>query len=146
MSTKEMNFNATFGGLYSKKAGIMTLNAGEEKQLSLPSIMSHNNVILGMNTLTIIENGIYKISNFISLRSMDKNFINVFFSTKKNGQNLEDLFHYILVGNSFKEISSTAILSLQAGDIIELVLGSAFGGSLFFGIGLSASLTVFKVA
>lgn len=146
MSAKDTDFNATFGGLYSKKAGLMVLNAGDEKQLSLPSIMSSNNVILGMNTITIIENGVYRITDFISMRSADPNSVNITFSTRKNGQNMEDLYHTISVGNSFKEISSTAILPLRAGDIIDLVISSASGGSLFFGIGLSASLTVLKVA
>jgi len=136
---------ATFGGLYSKQSLPLKLKDGVIQQLVLPLKMSSSNVTLGNNVITILENGVYKITSFVSMKTTDQNSLPIFFSTRKNKNHLDDLFHKLLVGNSFQEISCTTITPLQAGDIIELIIYSSKKGKISFGIGLSASLIVVKV-
>jgi len=136
----------TFGGLYAKNFIPLELKANKTIQLALPLKTSSNNIILGENTITIIENGIYKITSFINLKSADENSFYVYFYTKKNGLKLDDLFHKLCVKDTFKEISMMTLLPLQSGDIIESALFSNTGGKISFDIGLSASLIIIKIS
>lgn len=131
-----------YGGRYEDAGGPLLLPAGKDVVVTLSEAISSNNITLGPNNITIDVPGDYQVNYTLILLSTTGTFgLNT--AVQINGAYTEmSLFVPILLSSDTEIITITSIVTLEAGDILQLVLSSATDQTVLFGPGLNASISV----
>ena len=134
-----------YGGLYNDSTQLITIPAGGEEGVALPESMANTNVTLGTDSITIDIAGDYRVEYFIQLQSTSGDF-GVLAGVQINGLFLQSsLISTIVLTSAFETVTLSAIVTLAAGDVLTLALSSVTGGSVLFGAGTSANLSVMRL-
>ena len=134
-----------YGGLYGDTSQFITIEPGGEKTVELEEEMPASNVTLGTNSITIDVPGTYRVEFFLLFQSATGRFgitagvkINGFFGQLP-------LTTAAVLSSDFEMLTLSAIVTLAKNDVLTLALMSATGGSVFFGPGTNANLSVIRL-
>jgi hypothetical protein len=134
-----------YGGLYNDSTQMITIAAGGTETVALPESMTANNVILGTDSITITVPGDYRVEFFVQLQSTGDTF-GVLAGVEINGMLLQpSLISTLVLSSDFEAVTLSAIVPLAAGDVLTVALTSVPGGTVLFGAGTSASLSVLRL-
>lgn len=135
---------SSFGGLYNDTDAMLTINPSIATIMPLSENMPSNNVSLGANGITIAEDGVYSIGCCFLARASTGSF-DFSLHVTKNGTALPSLITGVPLGSEYIVFSISSSASLAAGDIISVVVVSIAGGTVQFGNGIAANLSVVSV-
>ena len=136
---------SAFGGLYNNTPQTITLGIGTASQIPLPTAMPLSNITSAANSLTIAQTGVYEI-NYFSLVSVALG-TTLTFAVRRNGTDIPDAtisrLLSINVGSAF---SGSIIISLTAGDVIDMAVSALISVGVTLGSGVNATLSVKKIS
>ncbi len=111
----------------------------------MPTAMPLSNTTTAANSITVAQAGVYEI-NYFSLVSVALG-TTLTFAVRINGTNIPDtVISRVLsvgVGSTF---SGSVIVSLNAGDVIDMAVSALIAVGVTLGSGVSATLTVKKIS
>ena len=123
----------------------INLGIGTTAQVPLPTAMPLSNTTTAANSITVAQAGVYEI-NYFSLVSVALG-TTLTFAVRINGVNIPDTVISRLlsvgVGSTF---SGSVIVSLNAGDVIDMAVSALIAVGVTLGSGVSATLTVKKIS
>ncbi|HMM05049.1 MAG TPA: hypothetical protein PKD52_00010 [Clostridiales bacterium] len=110
--------------------------------MTLSETMSSNNITLGPNNITIDVAGDYQVSYTLILQSTTGTFgLNT--GVQINGAYSEmSLFVPIVLSSDTEMLTVVSIVTLEEGDVLQLVLSSTTDQTVLFGPGLNANISV----
>ncbi len=134
-----------YGGKYNDTAQTITLGLGTQSVIPLPTELPNlNTEYTTANSITVLEDGNYEI-NYTSIVSAAA-ATTLTFAVRVNGDDIPSTVISRLlsvgVGNLY---SGSTIVSLNAGDVIDLAVSSTISLGVTLGTGVNASLTVKKL-
>lgn len=136
-------FTAAFGGQYAEIADMIILTPEVPYQVNFTEQMPSNDVEYGINSLTVNNAGNYLISYFFSGSSIGDLFgINT--SVTLNGNDILPLYRNIALDTS-NSLYVSALVALNAGDVIATYITSVSGGTVLFESIQSVGVTVLQV-
>jgi hypothetical protein len=134
-----------YGGLYNDSTQTITIPADGTEGVVLPESMVGTNVTLGTNSITIDVAGDYRVEYFIQLQSTSGTF-GVLAGVQINGLFSQPaLISTIVLTADFETVTLSGIVTLAVDDVLTLALSSTAGGSVLFGAGTSANLSVIRL-
>ncbi len=136
-----------YGGLSDSLIAPFNLDPGETVQVSIADEMVSENLVYGTNSITITVAGNYQVYYMINFVNAGSG-ITVQPDVRVNGTtNITELSQAANLGNTSSSIiSASAIVTLNAGDVVELYLTSATGGIISLVPDTNVILTVNKVS
>ncbi|WP_279222095.1 hypothetical protein [Clostridium rectalis] len=134
-----------YGGIYNIVGGTLGLPANTEVQIPLTDPMVNNNVNPGTNSLEIQIPGDYRIDYLVSLGPM-ANGPAISTIARVNGFPILDTDLGLKTGSTNDTIfTAFTIVTLAAGDSIDLSIRSTTALTVLFSSALCASLSVMKL-
>ena len=133
---------AAYGGLYSTTPQTLNLTIGGTTPIPLQTAMPLSNVTnTPANSLTITETGVYEINYFTSLSVALGTTVTL--SVRRNAVSIPDAtISRVLsvgVGSLF---NGSIIISLTAGDVIDMALSALLAVGVTLGSGVNSTLSV----
>lgn len=136
---------SAFGGIFEEMAPSITLVSGVEQQMPFSDFTDMENVTLGSNSLIVLQTGVYKLDYYLYFWTAIDTF-SIQATARRNSISLVSTeLADILSNTDTKTLSSSTIVPLNSGDVIDLIIYSAEGGEVMFGPGLSATLLLTKI-
>ena len=134
-----------FGGLYNDATQIITIAPGDTEDVALEESMVSVNVTPGIDSITIDIPGTYRVEFFLLLQSTTGNF-DIMAGVQVNGAFIQpSLIIATVLTADFEIITLSSIVTLVAGDVLTLALSSGGGGTVLFGPGTNANLSVIRL-
>ena len=132
-----------FGGLFNDAVGIITVpDDGTPVIIDLPEQMESDNMTLGTDNITIDISGTYKI-DFSTILQSTSGTTGINIGVRVNGVPIPELLLGYVATDEFESLATSAIVALTAGDVLDLVIFSATGGTILLGPAQNATLTAF---
>ena len=140
-------FSAAYGGAYSNTSTTIGLGIITASQVPLPIYMASSGVNnTPANSITITQSGDYLI-NYVLLNISLTLAVTFTFSIRRNGTNIPSTTSTralsLGVATSF---TGNTIVTLSAGDVIDMAISSLLAVSVTIPAGLNASFTVTKLS
>ncbi len=136
---------AAYGGLYSTVPQTLNLTIGGTTQIPLPTtIPSQGVTYTPANSITVTNAGTYEINYSSTLTAAVATTITL--AVRVNGTNIPSatISRLLAVGTSSLFNGST-VVSLAAGDVIDMALSALLAVGITLGSGVNATLTVKKL-
>ncbi|MGO5066931.1 hypothetical protein ACTQ4U_15230, partial [Clostridium sp. LCP25S3_F8] len=134
-----------YGGIYNIIGGTLGLPANTEVQIPITDLMVNNNVTPGTNTLEIEISGDYRIEYLVSI-GPTPNAPAIATVARINGLGILDTDLGLIASSSTDTVFiAFTIVSLSAGDIIDVSIRSTTALTILFSSALAASLSVMKL-
>lgn len=140
-------FSAAYGGAYSNTSTTIGLGILTASQVPLPIYMASSGVNnTPANSITITQSGDYLI-NYVLLNITLTLAVTFTFSMRRNGINITSTTstRTLSLGAATSFTGST-IVTLSAGDVIDMAISSLLAVSVTIPAGLNASFTVTKLS
>ncbi len=133
---------AAFGGRYNTTPQTLNLTIAGTTIIPLPTTMPASNATYATaNSVTVTNAGIYEI-NFSSTLSVAVG-TTLTLAVRQNGTNIPDAtINRVLSVGVGSLLSGSVILTLAAGDVINMALSALVAVGVTLGDGVSATLTV----
>lgn len=137
---------AAYGGKYSDTTQTINLGVGVQSQLPLPDAMPSQDVTYTpANSITVSQAGTYEI-NYYSNISVALG-ATVTLAVRVNGTNIPDTVISRLLSVGVGSIySGSVIVTLAAGDVIDMAISSPLAVGVTLGTGVNATLSVKKIS
>ena len=134
-----------YGGKYSDTPQTITLGIGTQSQIALPSTMPNlNTTYTPANSITVTEAGTYEI-NYYSNVSVALG-TTVTLAVRNNGTNIPDtVISRVLSVGVGSIYSGSVIVTLTAGDVIDMAISALLAVGVTLGSGVNATLSVKKL-
>lgn len=142
--TGPMSGLEAYGGMYNDEPQIIDIIVAGTEQVSFNNEMPLLNTSVTDNAITVNEAGIYEINwNLIGTASVG---ILTTFAIRNNGVNIEEtVFSSILEASAVSIYSGSVIVTLAAGDVIDMAISALLELSLTLAEGTNATLSVKKI-
>ncbi len=135
-----------YGGLFNKSiSSIIVPPLNIEEQLPMPNQMPYQNVVLGVNTITIIVTGDYSVTQKFSALTSGGDAFEVKIALRINGIIIPEMEHSLTVNIISISDTSDFIIRLNANDVLDFVIFSEVGGTVNFRPTTTPSLTLLKL-
>ena len=136
---------AAFGGKYNTTPQTLNLTLGGTTQIPLPTAMPAEDVTYATaNSLTITEAGVYEVNYFSNLSAALGTTVTM--AVRQNATNIPSTVISRLLSVGVSSIySGSVIVSLNAGDVIDMAISALLAVGVTLGTGVSATLTVKKL-
>ena len=134
-----------YGGVYNTTPQTLNLTLGGTTQLPLPSAMPLKNVTnTPVNSLTVGATGVYEINYFSNVSAAIGTTVTM--SVRRNGTAIPQatISRVLSVGVS-SLYSGSIIISLTAGDVIDMALSALLAVGITLGDGVNTTLTVKQI-
>ncbi len=134
-----------YGGVYNTTPQTLNLTLGGTTQLPLPSAMPLKNVTnTPVNSLTVGATGVYEINYFSNVSAALGTTVTM--SVRRNGTAIPQatISRALSVGVS-SLYSGSIIISLTAGDVIDMALSALLAVGITLGDGVNTTLTVKQI-
>ena len=134
-----------FGGLYSNTAQVLAITLLGDTQVALANTMPSDDVTYTpANSITISTPGTYEVS-FMLRGSASLGAVTTV-AVRLNGTDIPSLTNtQTLTLATATDFSGDALVTLAAGDVLDLAVGALLALSLTLGAGTNASLVVMKI-
>lgn len=134
-----------YGGKYSDTPQTITLGIGTQSQIALPSTMPNlNTTYTPANSITVTQAGTYEI-NYYSNVSVALG-TTVTLAVRNNGTNIPDtVISRVLSVGVGSIYSGSVIVTLTAGDVIDMAISALLAVGVTLGSGVNATLSVKKL-
>ena len=133
-----------YGGLYNNTPQTIVIVLGIEEQVSFNNTMPSQNLTVASDTITITEAGDYEINFSLSATAL----VNVgsTISIRLNGSNIPAATKSRLISAGVESLfSGSVIVTLAAGDVVDMAASALLATSLTLGTGTNATLSVKKI-
>ncbi len=134
-----------YGGKYSNTAQTINIGIGSQTQIALPVNMPNFNVTYTpANSITVDEAGTYEINYFSNVSAAVATTITQ--AIRINGTNIPStvISRALSVGVS-SIYSGSTIVTLAAGDVIDMAVSALLAVGVTLGSGVNATLSVKKI-
>jgi len=136
---------SAYGGKYNNTSSTINLGLGTQTQIPLPSSMPNlNTTYTQQNSITVSQTGIYEINFYLTASATLATTLT--FAVRTNGTNIPAtvLSRALSVGTN-SSYSGSAIVSLTAGNVIDMAISALIAVGITLGNGTNASLTIKKI-
>lgn len=134
-----------YGGIYSDTPATLNLALGSSTQIPLPTTMPNlDTTYTPANSITVGEAGTYEINYFSNVSVAVGTTLTQ--AVRINGTNIPStVISRILSVGVGSIYSGSVIVTLTAGDVIDMALSALLAVGVTLGSGVNASLTVKKI-
>lgn len=142
--TSGANGLAAYGGKYSSSIQTIALSAGTETAVPLSLTMPNRNTAYGVNSITVELAGDYEIN--YSLYASASVGTAITLAVRRDGVGIPSTFLtrvLALCADTF--YFNSVIVTLEAGDVLDLALLSALAVDVTLGAGVNGTLTIKKI-
>lgn len=136
---------SAYGGKFNNRTQFLNITIGSQIQIPLNSTMPNLNTNYGIpNSITVNEAGTYEINYFNNVTAAVATAITM--AVRINGNNIPStvISRLVSVGLTSTYNGST-IVTLNAGDTIDMALSALISVGITLGTGVNATLTVKKL-
>ena len=133
--------------MYNNEPQLIDIVLGGSEKVAFNNTMPSLNMTPNPanDIITITEDGIYEI-NWNLLTSASVGILTTF-GIRKNGNNLDETeFDTLVSVSAMTRYSGSVIVSLVAGDVIDMSISALLAVSLTLATGTNATLTIKKIA
>lgn len=134
-----------YGGKFSNTAQTLNLGIGTQTQIALPNnLPSLNTTYTPANSITVIQAGTYEINYFSNVSAAIGTTVTQ--AVRVNGTNIPstEISRVLAVGVGSTYTGST-IVTLAAGDVIDMAVSALLAVGLTLGNGVNATLSIKKI-
>lgn len=134
-----------YGGKFSNTAQTLNLGIGTQTQIALPNnLPSLNTTYTPANSITVIQAGTYEINYFSNVSAAIGTTVTQ--AVRVNGANIPstEISRVLAVGVGSTYTGST-IVTLAAGDVIDMAVSALLAVGLTLGNGVNATLSIKKI-
>ncbi len=134
-----------YGGKYSDTAQTINLGIGTQTQIGLPNEMaSLNTTYTPANSITVAEAGSYEINYYSNVSAALGTTVTL--AVRVNGTNIPStvISRALSVGVS-SNYSGSTIVTLAAGDVVDMAISALLAVGVTLGSGVNATLSVKKL-
>lgn len=136
---------AAYGGVYSIINQTVNFTSNVLQQLPMPSVMASQEVSILPSTITIELAGDYEI-NYVLINNSSSVTTELTVVVRRGGVIIPEMSLTRAIAANFGSLFfASTIVSLNAGDIIDMAILSPVSGNITLGLGLNASLSVKKL-
>lgn len=137
---------AAYGGKYSDTAQTINLGIGVQSQIGLPNEMPNLNVTYTpANSITVAQAGTYEINYYSNISAALGTTVTL--AVRNNGVNIPDTVISRLLSVGVGSIySGSVIVTLAAGDVIDMAISALLAVGVTLGSGVNATLSVKKIS
>lgn len=134
-----------YGGKYSNTTQSINLGVGTQTQIALPNTMPNSNVTYTpTNSITVAQAGTYEINYYSNISAAVGTTVTL--AVRTNGTNIPStvISRALSVGvNSI--YSGSTVVTLAAGDVIDMAVSALLAVGLTLGSGVNATLSIKKL-
>lgn len=134
-----------YGGKYNNTTQTINLAIGTQSQIPLPVSMPNLNVTYNpANSITVSQAGTYEINYFSNLSAAIATTLTM--AIRNNGTNINStvISRTLSVGVS-SIYSGSVIVTLAAGDVIDMAISALLAVGVTLGSGVNATLTLKRI-
>lgn len=133
-----------YGGKYSDTAQTLNLGIGTQTQIPLPETLPNLNTTYTTNGITVTEAGTYEINYFSNVSVALGTTLTQ--AVRVNGTNIPStvISRALSVGVG-SVYSGSTVVTLAAGDVVDMALSALLAVGVTLGSGVNATLTVKKL-
>jgi len=135
-----------YGGKYSDTPQTINLAIGSSTPIALPSTMPNlNTTYTPANSITVAQAGTYEINYFSNLSAAVATTLT--FAVRNNGTNIPaTVISRVLSVGVGSIYSGSVLVTLAAGDVIDMALSALLAVGVTLGTGVNTTLTVKKIS
>ena len=134
-----------YGGKFSNTTQNLTLGIGTQTQVALPNNMPNlNTTYTPANSITVAQAGTYEINYYSNVSAAIATTLTM--AVRNNGTNIAStvISRALSVGVS-SIYSGSTIVTLAAGDVIDIAVSALLAVGVTLGSGVNATLSVKKI-
>lgn len=141
--TAELN---AYGGLYSTTPQTLDLTLGGTTQLPMPTTMpSKNTTYTPANSITATVAGVYEINYYTNLSAALGTTVTM--SVRRNGTVIPQAsISRVLAVGVASLYNGSFIISLNAGDVIDMAVSALLAVGVTLGSGVNTTLTIKQIS
>lgn len=134
-----------YGGKYSNTTQSISLGIGTQTQIALPNNLPNKNITYTpANSLTITEAGTYEINYYSNVTAAIATTVTM--AVRNNGSNIAStVISRVLSVGVGSVYSGSTIVTLAAGDVIDMAISALLAVGITLGSGVNATLSVKKL-
>ena len=134
-----------YGGKYNNTTSTLNLGIGTQTQIPLPTAMPNlNTTYTPANSITVAQAGTYEINYYSNISAAVATTITM--AVRNNGTNIPStVISRILSVGVGSIYSGSTIITLAAGDVIDIAISALLAVGVTLGTGVNATLTVKKL-
>lgn len=136
---------SAYGGKYNNATQTLNLSIGTQTRLPLPSDMPNlNTTYTPNNSITVAQAGTYEINYFSNVSAALGTTVTL--AVRNNGTNIPStvLSRVLSVGVG-SIYSGSVIVTLAAGDVIDIAISALLAVGVTLGTGVNTTLTVKRI-
>lgn len=136
---------AAYGGKYNDATQTLNLGIGTQTQIPLPSNMPNlNTTYTPANSITVTEAGTYEINYYSNISAALGTTVTL--AIRNNGTNIPDtVINRALSVGVGSIYSGSVIVTLAAGDVIDMAISALLAVGVTLGTGVNSTLSVKKL-
>lgn len=136
---------AAYGGKYNTTNQTLNLGIGTQTQIPLPSNMPNlNTTYTPTNSITVAQAGTYEINYYSNISVALGTTVTL--AVRKNGTNIPDtVINRVLSVGVGSIYSGSVIVTLDAGDVIDMAISALLAVGVTLGTGVNSTLSVKKL-
>lgn len=137
--------SVAYGGKYNNTGSSISIGVGTQSQVPLAISMPNANVTYTPNnSITVGSAGVYEINFYTNFSAAVSTTVTL--AVRVNGANIPaTILSRALSVSASSTYSGSVIVSLNAGDVIDMAISALLAVGLTLGSGVNASLTVKKI-
>lgn len=145
-ATGPANGLAAYGGKYSDTPQTINIVLGGASQVGLPNAMPNLNVTYTpTNSITVAQAGSYEITYYLNATAAVATAVTM--AVRNNGTNIPSATVSRLLSVGVESIySGSTVVTLAAGDVIDMALSALLAVGITLGTGTNASLVITKLS
>lgn len=134
-----------YGGKYSNTAQTLNLGIGTQTQIALPNSMPNlNTTYAPANSITVTQAGTYEINYYSNVSAAIATTLTM--AVRNNGTNIAStVISRVLSVGVGSIYSGSTIVTLAAGDVIDMAVSALLAVGVTLGSGVNATLSVKKL-
>jgi len=143
--TGPANGLAAYGGKYSNTPQTINLTIGGQTQIALPTSMPNlNTTYTPTNSITVGQAGTYEINYYSNVSAALGTTVTL--AVRANGTNIPStIISRVLSVGVGSVYSGSTIVTLAAGDVIDMAISALLAVGITLGSGVNATLSIKKI-
>lgn len=136
---------AAYGGKYNTATQTLNLGIGTQTQIPLPSNMPNlNTTYTPANSITVAQAGTYEINYYSNISVALGTTVTL--AVRQNGTNIPNtVINRVLSVGVGSIYSGSVIVTLAAGDVIDMAISALLAVGVTLGTGVNSTLSVKKL-
>lgn len=137
---------AAYGGKYSNTSQVLNIGLGTQTQVPLANTMPNlNTTYTPANSITVAQAGTYEINYYSNVSAALATTVT--FAVRNNGTNIPSTIISRALSVGVESIySGSVIVTLAAGDVIDMAISALLAVGITLGSGVNATLSVKKIS